>query len=353
METIKLHSIKTHLGEYWFCPRNNPTQNTFLYTPKHQIYHLDMDFELRQCGFFSKEAKSGFGSKISFHPFLHEVAFVMNDVAYVPYTPKGCGSLAKGDFAGNILWKREGKFSTVLFSRDGAKIWAAENLDNEYLKLSVFDSQSGDILASKAFDDEMFQSDLRLSDIPWSDDVTLKLGAGQDGIMVYALGNEAATITMCEMFPSTSCITPAWHPEGKKLLTLENDEHRYYQYSWPEPAVLARQEDVDFEDDDDNIRPGYGLVFLRDGLAVTQSATYRLFLFDPDKMERIAEIVIPGFEPMPTNVVFPRLKDDTAPYSLITYFSRVGNIFIARTGKETKTQAVFLFDISRFTDNQE
>ncbi|MHC6202466.1 hypothetical protein ACYULU_04640 [Breznakiellaceae bacterium SP9] len=353
MERIKLHSIKTHFGEYWFCARNNPAPNTFLYDRNHQIYRVDRDFELRQCGFFSKEANPELGSTISFHPFLNEAVFVMNADPHTQGRGSICGSLAKGDFAGNILWKREGKFSAVLFSRDGAKIWAAENLDDEHLKLSVFDSQNGDILASKAFNDEMFQSDLSLSDIPCSDDVTLELAAGQDGITVYAFSYEADTIAIREMFPHTSCITPAWHPEGKKLLTLENDEYVYYQYSYPTLAVLTRQEDIDFEDDDDNIRPAYEMVFLQGGLAVTQSAAYRLFLFDPDKMERIAEIVIAGFEPVPTNEVFPRLKEDTAPYSLIANFSRIGEIFIAKTGAEAKKQAVFLFDASCFADNQD
>jgi hypothetical protein len=347
MKTIKLNPIKTHPGEYWFCPRNNPAQNTFLYDREHRIYRVDRDFELRHAGFFSKECEKIFhcamNSAISFHPALSEVVFVM-DVVDIPYTRGGCGSVAKGDFEGNILWKQEGKFSTVLFSPDGAKIWAAENLDDEHLKLWVFDSRSGHVLASKAMNDELYQSGLHLSDMPCSDHVTLELGAGQDGVMIYELGHEGEEITIREMFPHTSCISPAWRPDGKLLLTLENDEYVYYQYSWPEPAVLARQADVDFEDDDDNIRPGYELVYLKDGRAVTQSATYRLFLFDPDKMERMAEIIIPGYEPVPTNTVFPRLKEDTAPYSLITYFSRVGDIFIARTGEEAKEQAVFLFN---------
>jgi hypothetical protein len=344
-KTITLNPIKTYFGEYQFCARNNPTPNTFLYDQNHQVYRINWDFKLRHCGFFSKKANPEVGCSISFHPFVNEAVFVMN--AYISDTERGgniCGSLAKGDFDGNILWQREGKFSAVLFSRDGAKVWAAETLDDEHLSLSVFDTQSGDLLATTALDDDMLQSELSLSDIPGSDDVTLELAAGQDGIKIYALSHEADKVAVREMFPHTSCITPAWHPEGQKLLTLENDEHVHYQYSYPKMEVLSQQKSVDLEDE--NSIPGYEMVFLQGGLAVTQGATFRLFLFDPDKMERLYELVIKDFEPVPTNVVFPRLQEDTEPYSLIANFSRVGEMFIAKTGAEATRQAVFVFDTS-------
>ena len=134
---------------------------------------------------------------------------------------------------------------------------------------------------------------------------------------------------------------PTFRPDGERLLTLETNESLFYQYSWPDAKLVAKQRDFNETDDDEAI-PGYYIVYLKSGLVVVQSANSRLYLFDPAKMERLTELVIEGFAPVPINEAFPGLKDK-ALYSPIGSFERFGDILVATTGRHVKNQAMLLF----------
>lgn len=89
---------------------------------------------------------------------------------------------------------------------------------------------------------------------------------------------------------------------------------------------------------------GYEMLYLKNGLAVTQNMNDRFFLFDPSQMEQTHELVFAGYEPVPTNTVFPNLNEDTSLYSQISSFERVGKLFLAKTGSTHETQHLLIIE---------
>ncbi|WP_240421941.1 hypothetical protein [Paenibacillus periandrae] len=86
--------------------------------------------------------------------------------------------------------------------------------------------------------------------------------------------------------------------------------------------LLKEQNQLEEDQDDEgsDMNPGYEMLYLKNGLAVTQNMNDRFFLFDPSQMERIEELVFAGYEPVPTNTVFQNLNEETSLYSQISSF---------------------------------
>ncbi|MFD0716392.1 hypothetical protein [Paenibacillus sp. GCM10027626] len=329
---ILLSPTKMLVGSYGFCARNNEAPEVFLYDKECRLYRLDEGLTLHEAGCIYNHAKLHFNT-ISFHPFMERAAFMMEEDA-----------LGVGDFAGQLLWSKVGEFACVLFSRDGKLIWTAQKLDENRLQILVYRSEDGTLVHAHEMEDPLCDSTLRMMDIPASDSVTLELAAGQDGVSVYELSIQGNKLCIQDMFPNRCYITPAWHPGGRKLFTLENDMCLFACFSYPGLELSKEQleEDHDYEDSDMN--PGYEMLYLKNGLTVTQNMNNRFFLFDPSQMEQIDELAFAGYEPVPTNKVFPRLEEDTSPYSQISSFERVGKLFIAKTGSLHETQHVLIIE---------
>jgi hypothetical protein len=247
--------------------------------------------------------------------------------------------MAVSDFQGNRLWEYHKKVAALLFSQNGENVWIAENINSETLFISVVDVVSGMENSANTMADPLYESGLSLGHGP--DGVLMELAAGQDGIEIWRLDDSAPALRHEVVFPKDCHIMPTFHPSGKRLLTLENDEKLYYSYSWPETELLAKQRN--FSRDNEEDCSNYCMVYLQNGLAVVQSATDRLYLFDPDKMDRLEELVIKDFEPVPTNVLYyPNLKNDETLCSPLEVIERLGDLIVARTNKRWKEQAMVL-----------
>jgi len=315
--------------QYRYVARNNIADFTFLYDMAGCVYHLDLDCELKNAGILHPETQLEY-NKISFYPSSQKAAVILKD-----------NSIAVSDFDGNLLWKKPGLFESLMMSNDGIFIWAIEKLDKEHLRISIINSMSGSRLNSYEMDDELYDSTPRLSDIPHSDHVILELAAGQDGICLCEC-EFTNVISLKKIFPHHSYITPAWSPDRSKMFMLENDSQTYVHFSYPEYKLLSEQSSVDFDDED--LCPGYNMIYLKNGIVITQNANYRHFIFDPVKMERVDEIVFRDYEPVPTNQIYKNLKDDTTLYSRITYFDRIGDLLVARTDDKDNDQTIFFIN---------
>ena len=71
-------------------------------------------------------------------------------------------------------------------------------------------------------------------------------------------------------------------------------------------------------------------------------------LFGLEKMERLEELVIEGFEPVSTKEFFPNLNYESL-YSPIVMFERFGDLLVAKTGKHIKNQALVLISEDELT----
>lgn len=330
---IRLTPAKTLVGSYGFCARNNEAPTAYLYDMEYRVYRLDESLTQHEAGSISNQAKLQFNT-LSFHPFMERAAFIMKE-----------GSVAVGDFAGQLLWSKVGSFVSVLFSREGSLIWTAQKLDENRLRISVYLSEDGTLVHTSEMEDPLYDSALRMMDIPASDSVTLELAAGQDGVSVYELSIQEKRLYTKEMFPNESYISPAWHPDGTSLFTLENDMRMFACFSYPAlESIEQEQHEEDQNEEDSDMNPGYEMLYLSNGLAVTQNMNDRFFLFDPHHMERSDELIFEGYEPVPTNTVFPKLPDDTSLHSQISSLERVGKLFIAKTGSLYETHHMLIIE---------
>lgn len=321
---ILLNPAKILIGDYHFAARNNAGPQVVVYDKEYRVYRLDRDLTPHEAGQVYNLQPLNLDS-LSFHPDQELAAFIMEDAA-----------IGAGDFTGRLLWSKAGAYVCVLFSRDGGLIWSVDKLDEENLRISVFHSGDGTLAHSLDLQDPFGDSALRLMDIPGSDAVTLELAAGQDGISVYEFSIQQDGLYSREMFPQGCYLSPAWHPDGSQLFTLENDAQVYARFTYPALELLLEQDphDGDYEDEyeeEDNY-PGYGMLYLQNGQVITQNTNERFFLFDPETMERIGEWAFAGYEPVPASVVFPSLDDDPSQYSQLQSCERVGSLLIFRTG---------------------
>ena len=308
-----------------------PGWRKFVYDSESRVFEIVDDFELRACGKLEGIASQTGASGVSFHPQRELAAFVTEE------------GMAVSDFHGNYLWEYKAPVAAVLFSRSGDEVWIAENTDSKKLFISLVDTESGMENSANTMDDPLYNSFLALYHAP--ETVLLELSAGQDGCEIWELDDTDSATQYRVVFPSYSHIMPAFRPDGKRLLTLENDEQLFYSYSWPGMSLVARQRrHTEKGGADEEAAPGYSIVYLNNGLAVVQSESGRLYLLDPEKMERLEELVIAGFEPVPIHEVFPNLSDDgNGPlFSPIEIFGRLSDVLVAITNKRAKNKAIVL-----------
>ena len=315
-------------GIYKYISRNNFADFIFFYDVNYNIYTLDAEYNLINAGKLNTDAQLSYNT-VSFHPSDKKAAVILKD-----------GSLAVNDFNADILWRKTGSFVCLIYSKCGNYIWTAEKLGKTRLRISIFDSISGSLLTFHEMDDLLYDSSLRISDIPGSDNIILELAAGQDGICLFEC-KYTSRIELTELFQHNSYITPAWSPDRTKMITLENDSQTYAHFSCPQYKLLAEQAKIDF--DDEESMPGYNMIYLKNGLAIIQNMNYRHFLFDPVKLERLGEIIFHGYEPVPAKQIYKSLKDDNTLCSRIVYFDRIGTLLAAQTSsKDDDPVTVFI-----------
>ena len=330
---ILIKPEKLYKKTYKYISRNNSADFIFLYDTDYNVYRLETNYELKSAGKLHSESQLSYNT-LSFLPSDEKAAVLLKD-----------SSLAVCNFDSDILWKNSGLFACLICSRGGNYIWAVEKLSKDRLCISLFDSISGILLNSYEIDDMLYDSSLRMSDIPDSDNVILELAAGQDGICVFEC-KYTDKIELTELFPHNSYITPAWSPDKTGIITLENDSQTYAHFSYPEYKLLAEQSDSDPEDEDS--MPGYNMIYLKNGLAIVQNMNYRHFLFDPVRLKRLDEVAFSGYEPVPANQIYKNLKDDNTLCSGIVYFDRIGKLFIAKTNDKDNNPATILIDEDMF-----
>jgi len=329
---------KIYTENHCYQPISNNPQNKYLYNETH-IYQICEDLSLTPAGTINIKQKNS--RSISFHPTKQLVGIITNDFAQL------C------DFSGNHIWQQNGDFSCILFSRDGNKLWLCEKSNKNQIKISIFHT-TGDLILSYEFEDKLYDSALRICDIPNSDHIALELAAGQDGIIIYDIHFDETEpqIKMTEMFPHCSYILPTWHESGETLLTLENDEMLYALFNYPKLGLITEQDDLseefETEEEEEDNHPGYNLLILKNNLGVVQNSSYRHYIFNLSEMTRLEEIKFKGYEPVPTNQVFPRLANDTTLYSELIYLDRIGDLLIAKTHYKDKKQHVLLIKESDF-----
>jgi hypothetical protein len=295
------------------------------------VYSLDFDCELKRIGHLHPDTLLEY-EKVSFHPSDEKAAAILRDT-----------SVVLSDFNGSIIWQHPGLFECLRFSRNGDILWAVEKLNQEHLRLSVFDSISGSLLTRYEMKDELFDSIPSLSDIPNSDKMILELGAAQDGVDLFECEFQGSSLEVKKIFTNYCFMTPAWLPDGSKMLTLENDENYYALYSYPHYELLSEQINDSIVEDD--LSHGYNMVYLKNGLAVVEYGEGRYFLFDPVRMEHLEEIVFQGFEPVPAHQLYKSLKDDDDELcSRLTLFFRIGNHLAASTWGKDADQAIIFID---------
>ena len=301
----------------------------FVYDSENRVFEIMEDLEMRHCGKLEGFASQKGIRGLSFHPKKELAAFVTED------------GMTVSDFYGNRIWDYKAPVSALVFSRDGEELWIAENTNSNKLFISVVDAKSGMENSANTMEDTLYESSLRLCHAP--ETVLLELAAGQDGIEIRELDATGSAMRHRVVFPKYCHVMPVFHPDGKRCLTLENDEQLFYSYTWPDASLVAKQRDyIDIDREDEEVYPNYSMTYLRNGLAVVQSASMRLYLFDPEKMERLDELVIEGFEPVPIKEVFTNLKDDKSLYSPIERLERFGDMLVAKTGRHAENQALIL-----------
>ena len=318
-------------GHYSFC--HNPQQSARMYVlnENNHIFEIMPDYSLREAGALHLLTKKKQISYMAFHPSQEHTVFLTEE------------GMAAADFAENILWKHAGDIVALLYAPNGNSVWLCERADKTHLKITLHDANNGTLLSECLFEDTLYESSVSFQNLPQGEGVLMQLAAGQDGVSVFLLTFEEGIQTR-ELFPKCCNIMPTFSPDMTRLLTLENDEMLYYTYTWQELEPLAQQRDFTEEEwEDEEVSPGYEMLCLSNDLAITQSANYRYYLFDLVKMKRLEEVIIEGFEPLPTREVFPRLDDDTL-YSTVVLFCRQGQFLVAKTDTRAKTQALMIFD---------
>lgn len=327
---IVLDGMKVHKGSYLSCERNNNSNAIFLYGLDRLIYQLNADFELSKVGFLPPEAQAKHNA-VSFHPSKNQAAVILND-----------NSITICDFNGNNLHNQAGIFVNVMYSRCGKFIWAIEKLNKSSLRISVLNSEEG-VIAQHECEDELYDSYSALSDIPKSDKIILELIAGQDGVSLYECEYTDSIVVkefiLLKEFPKSCFISPAWFPDGSKLLTLESDAQTYMSFKYPHIEKIAEHTN-NFEGEDQQL--GYNIIYLKNGLAVIQNADCRYFLFDPIEMKWLDEIAFHGYQPVPANQIYKNLEDDFTLCSRIVSFKRIGGSLLAASTDERDEEAVII-----------
>ena len=302
----------------------------YVYDSENCIFEIMGDFDLRPCGkmvgLVGEKAYCG----VSFHPYEDLVAFV---------TEKG---MTVSDFYGNHLWDYEALVVALIFSRDGEEIWIAEKQNEETLFVAVVDAKSGMENSANTFEDPIYDSHPRFCHAP--DTVLMELAAGQDGIEVWEFDDTDSALQYRKVFPGYGHLVPVFHPDSRRLLTLDNDDRFFYTYTWPDETLIAKQDSTKVNWDDTETINDYYFEYLKNGLAFVQSFNYRFYLFDPTKMERLEELVIEGFEPRQGlyKELYPNTKEDGTLHSPLQSFERTGNVLLARTCHLLKNQATVL-----------
>ncbi|POP47890.1 hypothetical protein CHU32_01770 [Superficieibacter electus] len=269
-------NIKNFYEDKLFSTTNCIADNTFVFDCERNIYLVTDNGELQSSGFFHSQVQLT-DPKIAFHPAKFQAVTILET-----------GDLALCDFNGNIIWQAPGNFEVVCCTDGGEKSWTLERINEELVNITLFATASGQLLATLQLADEIYDSVLRLADIPASASLLLEFAGGQDGISVVELTFKEQYLHSRELFPGNSYILPAITPDNTRILTLENDKQTYAVFRWPQLDLISHQESQ--VSDNDNVIPGYDLIYLRDNLAITQNAVNEYFLFNPLTMTRLEQI---------------------------------------------------------------
>lgn len=318
--------------DMYFEAKNTPCEHIYVYDTELKLYQVTPTMELIKVGSISENILKSEQS-ITFHPTDNKYSIISKSESLIAY-----------NFNGEKLWEHSGNFQVISFVNKGNIIWAVERINRERLLISVYATANGQKLAYLVVHDELYDSYIRIRDIPYADAVLIELAAGQDGIVVMKFTYKNNVIFSQELFPGCSYILPAFIPDMTKIITLENDYQLYASFTWPNMVPIARQEPLDEEDE--SFIPGYEFIYLKNSLAIIQNADGECFLFDPVKMIRLRKI----------NFYFKEASPHQKRHiftSKLESLSRLGNLLVAYSTDTMGKHVMLLMDESSITVTSE
>lgn len=318
--------------DMYFEAKNTPCEHIYVYDTELKLYQVTPTMELIKVGSISENILKSEQS-ITFHPTDNKYSIISKSESLIAY-----------NFNGEKLWEHSGNFQVISFVNKGNIIWAVERINKERLLISVYATANGQKLAYLVVHDELYDSYIRIRDIPYADAVLIELAAGQDGIVVMKFTYKNNVIFSQELFPGCSYILPAFIPDMTKIITLENDYQLYASFTWPNMVPIARQEPLDEEDE--SFIPGYEFIYLKNSLAIIQNADGECFLFDPVKMIRLRKI----------NFYFKEASPHQKRHiftSKLESLSRLGNLLVAYSTDTMGKHVMLLMDESSITVTSE
>lgn len=311
--------------DMYFESKNTPCEHIYVYDTELKLYQVTPTMELIKVGSISENILKSEQS-ITFHPTDNKYSIISKSESLIAY-----------NFNGEKLWEHSGNFQVISFVNEGNIIWAVERINKERLLISVYATANGQKLAYLVVHDELYDSYIRIRDIPYADAVLIELAAGQDGIVVMKFTYKNNVIFSQELFPGCSYILPAFIPDMTKIITLENDYQLYASFTWPNMVPIARQEPLGEEDV--SFIPGYEFIYLKNSLAIIQNADGECFLFDPVKMIRLRKITFYFKEASPhqkRHIFTSKLES----------LSRLGNLLVAYSTDTMGKHVMLLMDES-------
>lgn len=314
--------------DMYFEAKNTPGELIYVYDTELKLYQVTPTMELIKVGSISENILKSEQS-ITFHPTDNKYSIISKSESLVAY-----------NFNGEKLWEHSGNFQVISFVNKGNIIWAVERINKERLLMSVYASANGQKLAYLVVHDELYDSYIRIRDIPYADAVLIELAAGQDGIVVMMFSYKDKIIFPYELFPDRSYILPTFTPCMEKIITLENDQQIYATFAWPNMAPITRQKPVDQEDE--SLIPGYDLIYLKNNLAITQNGYGEYFLFNTVNMIRLRKI----------NFYIKETSSHQKSYiftSQIKSLSRLGHLLAAYSTDALGKYVMLLIDESSIT----
>jgi len=322
-----------------------PGNRKFIYNSEGMIFEIMDDFALRPCG-----KLDGFVDyKVTFHPQKEIVAYATKE-----------GMVVVSDFNGNCFWKyksigtpilkHDSPIYSICFSKDGSEVWIVDRLGFGDIFISAVDAETGIENSANTFEDPFsgLSYGFTLSHSPTS--VLIEFWAGDYGVEVWELNNTSSKMSHSVLFTGEYRIGQqchgllTFHPNENRFMAQEQNENLFYCYSWPDKSLIAKQRELTEEEEEkeDSCSSIY-FAYLKNGMAIIKSELGRLHLFDPEKMERIEEIIIEGFEPMPINEIYRGLKEEELCLPTKS-FERLGNLMVVTTDSNySKVKGIIIF----------
>lgn len=205
-----------------------------------------------------------------------------------------------------------------LFSNDGTQLWNIVEVENYQVQVQYRETEKWNVLKSTVL--QSGDSFSYFSFIPHPENKVLAAGeaAGQDGSWVHWIWEDKGEIKVLEIPELENKITPEFHPAGGEFLVVDNlSDLRRYRF--PDCHLMGT---ATLELEEDYFQ--YYMCYLSDERAIIKSENGRLLIVDLDSLKVIDEVILAGYEPCPTNELFPSLADEKTLCGNLSSFQRVG-----------------------------